>query len=162
MVAIGAAIGPALGEAPLLRAAAGERVAHRAVEIELPLTGLRTPPNDLKRCLGQQTLLLRATFDALASLGERPRERAGVFIGMGVDAEVARYGMRWRLPGWFEALGVSDAAVVTAAPFACCRRWRTGPALARGALAGALPEARQRVKGGAEEEGLLALSLIHI
>ncbi|MCK6516165.1 polyketide synthase dehydratase domain-containing protein, partial [Myxococcota bacterium] len=115
VVAIGAAIGPALGEAPLLRAAAGERVAHRALEVELPLTGLRTPPNDLKRCLGQQTLLLRATFDALSSLGERPRERAGVFIGMGVDAEVARYGMRWRLPGWFEALGVSDAAAVTAA-----------------------------------------------
>ena len=35
-----------------------------------------------------------------AEAGELPRERTGVFVGMGVDAEVARYGARWRAADW--------------------------------------------------------------
>lgn len=68
----------------------------RASVIELPLRGLRFPPKDLQQSLAQQNLLLEAALSATTGI-DLPPERTGVFIGMEPDAEVARYGARWRL-----------------------------------------------------------------
>ena len=67
----------------------------RAARVELDATGLKFPPKDLEATLAQQTLLLAAAQEALASCTLKP-ERTGVLVGMGCDPEVARYGLRWR------------------------------------------------------------------
>ncbi len=67
----------------------------RAARIELDALGLKFPPKDLEATLSQQTLLLSAAQEALASCSP-PLERTGVVVGMGCDPEVARYGLRWR------------------------------------------------------------------
>ncbi|MBP6704179.1 MAG: beta keto-acyl synthase [Vicinamibacteria bacterium] len=67
----------------------------RALRVELDATGLKFPPKDLQATLSQQTLLLGAAQEALASCTLNP-ERTGVLVGMGCDPEVARYGLRWR------------------------------------------------------------------
>ncbi|MBK6908315.1 MAG: beta keto-acyl synthase [Rhodocyclaceae bacterium] len=73
--------------------------------VTLALDGLRFPPTDLQQSLAQQTLVLEAARDAAHGL-TLPRERTSVLVGMGCDAEVARYGARWRLanrssdPAW--------------------------------------------------------------
>ncbi|HQZ16234.1 MAG TPA: beta-ketoacyl synthase N-terminal-like domain-containing protein, partial [Vicinamibacteria bacterium] len=66
-----------------------------ASRVELDATGLKFPPKDLEATLSQQTLLLAATQEAMASCAVKP-ERTGVLVGMGCDPEVARYGLRWR------------------------------------------------------------------
>ncbi len=84
----------------------------RIDSIELSLEGLGFPPNDLKQALPQQLLLLAAARQALSGLeSELPRERTGVFTGMRCDAEIARYGLRWRLAG----RGDGDAEALRAA-----------------------------------------------
>ena len=73
-------------------------LAGEAEDIELPLAGLGFPPNDLKQTLPQQLLLLATARKAVATLGTNlPRERTSVHVGMRCDAEIARYGLRWRL-----------------------------------------------------------------
>jgi acyl transferase domain-containing protein len=64
--------------------------------VAVALTGLRFPPKDLQQSLAQQTLVLEAARDAAAGI-TLPRDRTSVLVGMGCDAEVARYGTRWRL-----------------------------------------------------------------
>ncbi|MDZ4814562.1 MAG: beta-ketoacyl synthase N-terminal-like domain-containing protein, partial [Pseudomonadota bacterium] len=66
-------------------------------QIELDLAGLRFPPRDLQQTLPQQLAMLEATRDALCECGPLPRDRSAVLIGMEPDAEVARYGTRWRM-----------------------------------------------------------------
>jgi acyl transferase domain-containing protein/3-hydroxymyristoyl/3-hydroxydecanoyl-(acyl carrier protein) dehydratase/1-acyl-sn-glycerol-3-phosphate acyltransferase len=66
------------------------------VHVDVALTGLRFPPKDLQQSLAQQTLVLEAARDAAAGI-TLPRDRTSVLVGMGCDAEVARYGTRWRL-----------------------------------------------------------------
>ena len=68
--------------------------------ITLPLKGLRFPPHDLREALPQQLLLLKTALEATQGLSPLERTRTGVFIGMGCDPEVARYGARWRLADW--------------------------------------------------------------
>ncbi len=72
-------------------------------QVELELAGLRFPPRDLEQALPQQLLLLQAARrlldgNAEASGGglELPPDRTGVLVGLQVDAEIARYGLRWR------------------------------------------------------------------
>ncbi|MEO5762746.1 MAG: beta-ketoacyl synthase N-terminal-like domain-containing protein, partial [Vicinamibacteria bacterium] len=67
----------------------------RAPQITLDAIGLKFPPKDLEAALPQQTLLLAAAQEALASV-RIDTEKTGVFVGMGCDPEVARYGLRWR------------------------------------------------------------------
>jgi acyl transferase domain-containing protein/3-hydroxymyristoyl/3-hydroxydecanoyl-(acyl carrier protein) dehydratase/1-acyl-sn-glycerol-3-phosphate acyltransferase len=73
--------------------------------IALTLDGLRFPPKDLQQSLAQQTMVLEAAREAASGI-RLPRERTSVLVGMGCDAEVARYGARWRLantstdPAW--------------------------------------------------------------
>jgi acyl transferase domain-containing protein/3-hydroxymyristoyl/3-hydroxydecanoyl-(acyl carrier protein) dehydratase len=66
------------------------------LHVDVALTGLRFPPKDLQQSLAQQTLVLEAARDASAGI-TLPRDRTSVLVGMGCDAEVARYGTRWRL-----------------------------------------------------------------
>ncbi len=65
--------------------------------IELDLAGLRFPPRDLEQTLPQQLAILQVAREALCEAGALPRERTAVVIGMEPDAEVARYGTRWRM-----------------------------------------------------------------
>lgn len=102
IVAIGARVGPlgsARAFADALATGAGGR---RAAEVTLPLELLRTPPSDLERALAQQTMLLAAALDARVE-GLDP-DRTAVLVGMQCDPEVARYGVRWRLPELAPAL----------------------------------------------------------
>ena len=77
----------------------------RASEVRLALQGLRFPPKDLAAALPQQLMMLEVAREALEPLGALDRERTGVFVGMGADPEVVRYGARWRALGWADALG---------------------------------------------------------
>jgi 3-oxoacyl-(acyl-carrier-protein) synthase/3-hydroxymyristoyl/3-hydroxydecanoyl-(acyl carrier protein) dehydratase/1-acyl-sn-glycerol-3-phosphate acyltransferase len=78
----------------------GRTVSPTAGEIDLPLRGMRFPPNDLKQSLPQQLLILRAALEAIAPIGPLDTIRTGVFIGSQSDPEVCRYGARWRLRDW--------------------------------------------------------------
>ena len=64
--------------------------------VTVALEGLKFPPNDLQQSLSQQTTILEAAREAANGI-KLPRERTSVLIGMGCDAEVSRYGARWRL-----------------------------------------------------------------
>jgi hypothetical protein len=76
-----------------------------ADEVVLEASGLRFPPRDLEKALPQQTLLLAAAREAVALAGPLPRERTAVLAGMECDAEVARFGARWRAAQWARQLG---------------------------------------------------------
>lgn len=78
----------------------GSRV-MRAVSVELD--GLKFPPKDLEHTLAQQLLLLGVCREVARGVA-LDRERTGVFVGMGCDAEIARYGARWRMADWGRAL----------------------------------------------------------
>ena len=74
---------------------------------------VRFPPADLRESLGQQTAVLAA---AIAAMSDRtgppvPSDRAGVIVGMGCDAEVARAGARWRSATWADGLARAGAPV---------------------------------------------------
>jgi len=98
----------ALAQSPLRPEADGRRRA-RALEAPVQLQGLRTPPKDLHHALGQHLLLLEAAREAVAAGPDLPRERTGAWIGMGCDAEIARYGARWRIPALAETAGEADS-----------------------------------------------------
>ena len=70
----------------------------RADTIELDLSRLRFPPNDLKHALPQQLLILEAALQISDDVAKLPDETTGVFIGMQCDAEGARIAVRCRLP----------------------------------------------------------------
>ncbi len=76
--------------------------------IELDLKGLRFPPKDLQHTLAQQLVVLQVAREATASLS-LPRERAGLFLAMEPDPEVARYGSRWRQPERLRQAGEDPA-----------------------------------------------------
>jgi PfaB family protein len=67
-------------------------------DVELGLTGLRFPPNDLKEALPQQLLVLAAAQEAVADV--RLPRRTSVLIGTGCDPDGARLTARWRLDAW--------------------------------------------------------------
>ena len=71
-------------------------MATRTKEIEIDITRLGIPPNDLKQTLAQQIAVLKVGLEAVEGISTLVRERTAAYVGMGVDAEVARYGARWR------------------------------------------------------------------
>jgi hypothetical protein len=81
--------------------------------VDIGLKGLRTPPRDLEATLAQQTLLLAAAREAWTHVEAHASDatRVGVLIGCQCDAEVARYGARWRLAEWGAQLGWSAERV---------------------------------------------------
>ncbi len=109
--------------------------ARTAVDgVELPLSGLRFPPKDLQRSLPQQPLMIEAALEAVGQMTSLPAERTGVLIGMGCDAEIARYGLRWRLADILDDVGVEVPADWLAAA-----RDDLMPALDAAAVVGTMP-----------------------
>jgi len=134
-------IGVAIGDAPDLAAfvAALEGPAalreNRAIsDVTLPGRGLRFPPKDLRRSLGQQTLAMDVAFQAMDGVKPFNRMNAGVYFGMGTDAEVARFGLRWRMEELLAARGLaaSDVAIGAARDLAA-------PVLDPAAVVGTMP-----------------------
>ncbi len=115
IVSIGANAGPAEDSAGFRAAALSGGAVGPSAVTNVALKGLKFPPMDLKETLGQQTLLLQAAREAVQATGDLPRERTGILVGMGTDAEVARYGARWRLAAWAQAWDVRDAQWLEAA-----------------------------------------------
>ncbi len=70
------------------------------------------PPKDLEQALGQQLLLLELTRLALQPVVHLDGEATGVYIGMGIDAEINRFALKWRLKilleEWGSAVGKQD------------------------------------------------------
>lgn len=65
--------------------------------LELDIKQTRFPPNDLKHALGQQLAIFKACQEAVANVAIIDATRTAVLIGMQCDAEIARWGLRWRL-----------------------------------------------------------------
>ncbi|MCB1501064.1 MAG: polyketide synthase dehydratase domain-containing protein [Bauldia sp.] len=117
-----------------LRQAAGGAGDARIAEIRLPGRGLRFPPKDLRRSLGQQTLAMQVAFEALDGVKPFDPMDCGVFFGIGCDPEVARWGLRWRLPELAAGRGVAlDEATLQVA------REAAATALDSAAVVGTMP-----------------------
>jgi len=69
----------------------------RTSEIVLGMTKLGFPPNDLQESLAQQSSILAVVEEALGQVGGLNPDRTGVYIGMCVDPQAARHGLRVRL-----------------------------------------------------------------
>lgn len=98
LVALDAILGAADGvDAVLgrLRAPAPATPNGRIDVVDVHLAGLRFPPRDLDETLPQQLVTLGLARRLAAAVALDPH-RTSVFVGMGVDAEIARYGLRWR------------------------------------------------------------------
>lgn len=68
----------------------------RTEELAFRADRLSSPPSDLKYALGQQLLMLNTTQKLVDQGMTLDAARCGVFIGMGADAEINRYGFRKR------------------------------------------------------------------
>jgi len=82
-----------------------------ASDITLSLKGSKSPPNDLKQAIAQQTMMLAAAREAVDGL-DLPGDRTAVLIGTQCDPEVARYGARWRSREWADVLGLDEDWIV--------------------------------------------------
>ncbi|MCV7077366.1 beta-ketoacyl synthase N-terminal-like domain-containing protein [Mycobacterium szulgai] len=69
----------------------------RMCTLALDVTKVRFPPSDLKNALPQQIAALRAALNIAEVITSLPQETTSVLMGMNCDAEVARWGLRWRL-----------------------------------------------------------------
>jgi 3-oxoacyl-(acyl-carrier-protein) synthase len=98
ITAIGAQVGSTTSsESFAMALAGGGPIGARAEQVELELTGLRFPPADLEQTLAQQTMLLAAVREAKKKAPGLDASRTAILVGMGCDAEVARWGARWRI-----------------------------------------------------------------
>ena len=86
-----------LAEALLLKGASPDNPCAPMGEIEIDITALRFPPNDLDQTLPQQLLALRNALELSEVIQRLPADRTGIYMGMQCDTEIARYGARWRL-----------------------------------------------------------------
>ncbi|MGG4046141.1 MULTISPECIES: beta-ketoacyl synthase N-terminal-like domain-containing protein [Paenibacillus] len=107
----------------------------KAETVELPLAGIAVPPNDLMRALPQQLQMLKAAKAAVAEARELPSERTGIYIGMQIDAEIARHCARMRLA---ERQPVQSAAARDGVQLEAARE-RIFPQLDAPTLVGLLP-----------------------
>ncbi len=96
VVAQSVAVGDATTTARFEEALLSGRTVAAMPPIELEMAGAGASPVDLGETNGQQLLLLRAAQELRPTLDRLPRERTALLVGMQVDAEVARYGLRWR------------------------------------------------------------------
>ncbi|MEJ7800986.1 MAG: beta-ketoacyl synthase N-terminal-like domain-containing protein, partial [Ilumatobacter sp.] len=106
--------------------------AGRMPDIALHFADLKFPPNDLKAALGQQLAMLQVADEALAECGPLPRDRTGVYVGMGTDPQAARFGTRWRLASLARAWGADPGWAERA-------RDEFGPALTAAGVLGSMP-----------------------
>lgn len=104
----------------------------RLADIELSLTAQKFPPNDLKAALAQQLAMLQVADEALDESGPLPRDRTGVYVGMGTDPQAARFGIRWRIASLARELGEGPDWVTEA-------RDLIGPVLGAPGVLGTMP-----------------------
>lgn len=100
----------------------------RMADVCLDLAQVRFPPSDLKQTQPQQLALLGAALDVADVINGLPPDRTSVVVGMGCDAEVARFGVRWRL-----ADDIGDPDELAAA------RDGVGPGWTAAGVVGAMP-----------------------
>jgi 3-oxoacyl-(acyl-carrier-protein) synthase/3-hydroxymyristoyl/3-hydroxydecanoyl-(acyl carrier protein) dehydratase/1-acyl-sn-glycerol-3-phosphate acyltransferase len=114
VVAVGARVGDGTSAAALREDLVQGRRRGPAKQVEVALQGLRFPPKNLEQSRAQQTLLLEAAREAVATGPALDRDRTMVLVGMGADPEVCRYGARWRLADHLsgEALDEARDAVI--------------------------------------------------
>jgi acyl transferase domain-containing protein/3-hydroxymyristoyl/3-hydroxydecanoyl-(acyl carrier protein) dehydratase len=101
----------------------------RTKEVALSMTGLGFPPNDLQESLAQQTSILAVVDEVLGQVGGLNPDRTGVYVGMCVDPEAARHGLRVRLRellstdidlgGWREANSEAARHLTAAGVIGC-------------------------------------------
>jgi acyl transferase domain-containing protein/3-hydroxymyristoyl/3-hydroxydecanoyl-(acyl carrier protein) dehydratase len=98
VVGVGVGVGDRRGGLDALSASLAQGTPAVATNVVVDTDGVRFPPNDLGESLAQQLLAFEAARDAVRGLpeGALPRERTGVFIGMGADVAVTTPGLRWR------------------------------------------------------------------
>ncbi|NQX57961.1 beta-ketoacyl synthase N-terminal-like domain-containing protein [Paenibacillus qinlingensis] len=58
------------------------------------------PPNDLRKALPQQLMMLGAVHEALCGVGQIPPDNTGYFVGMQCDSDIARHIARIRVQDW--------------------------------------------------------------
>ncbi len=112
-------------------------------ELSLRADQFRIPPRELEEMLPQQSLALLATAEAIADAGwdDRPRLRAGVFMGIGLDLNTTNFHVRWSLANkarrWNQEgrWGLSEEAL---AQWVSELRDAAGPALSANRTMGAL------------------------
>ena len=81
-------------------------------EVALRPDRFRIPPKELEEMLPQQSLMLSVAAEAIADAGweDRPRLRAGVFVGIGLDLNTTNFHLRWSIQnkarGWNRELGL--------------------------------------------------------
>lgn len=115
ITAIGSQVGPLVSsEAFAMALTSSGPLAPRSETVQLELTGLRFPPADLAQTLAQQTMLLAATREVLSKASDLRTASTAVLVGMGCDAEVTRWGARWRIADKAIALGQSEDFVTAA------------------------------------------------
>ena len=111
VVALSARVGDTIDTAGFGAACAGAPAGPTLDTVDVALKGLRFPPTDLQQTLGQQLAVLAAARD-LAPLTEAAiPEKTGIFVGMGADPEVARYGARWRVAAHSSAWQLDSSEV---------------------------------------------------
>ena len=78
-------------------------------QVTLDGAWVKFPPKDLDQALPQQNLLLRLAQACSEQTKWNP-QTTGIWVGMGTDVQVCRYGARWRVAEWGVQLGftVSD------------------------------------------------------
>jgi len=112
-------------------------------ELSLRMDQFRIPPRELEEMLPQQSLALLAAAEAIADAGwdDRPRLRAGVFVGIGLDLNTTNFHHRWSLlekaRAWNreEGWGLSEVQVES---WLAALRDASGPALSANRTMGAL------------------------
>ena len=97
--AIGVIAGESVGLPAFVRRLAAARGGESTVtpEIALAMDGLGFPPKDLVESLAQQMSILAVTAEVLGQIPPLDPKRTGVYIGMCVDPQAARHGLRVRL-----------------------------------------------------------------
>jgi hypothetical protein len=177
VVGLGATIGRARG-VPAIEGAllSGQSLVHTGEAAtqtaELDLTGLSFPPNDLRRALPQQLLLLAAAREATSTVrglasgrSEPPAgDRMGVFVGMEPDPEICRYGARGRLETRLREHGGDPVREDLATPRSSRRPraaavLRTMPNITKTASTRSSTSAIRAGRPAGEASGLVALEL---
>ncbi len=116
---------------------------HFLEQIDVPLERFRIPPRELEEMLPQQVLMLQVAANALDDCEFEPvdTDRAGVFVGLGLDFNTTNYMLRWSLPAkarvWAKRLGLNLSDDEFAA-WVKSLRDSTGPALTANRTMGGL------------------------
>jgi acyl transferase domain-containing protein/3-hydroxymyristoyl/3-hydroxydecanoyl-(acyl carrier protein) dehydratase len=115
--AMGVLAGESVGLPAFVRRLVAPRGGESTVtsEIALPMTGLGFPPKDLQESFPQQTAILAVLEEALGQIPAVDPTRTGVYIGMSVDPEAARHGLRVRLHELLDVDGDGDVEIDIAA-----------------------------------------------